>query len=147
MRRDVPTVHPETPLPEVFQAVVSTRLNRALVVDQDRRVVGVVTDAELLERVTPELRPGAIRSLMDRLPFSHARSDAAAAHARGRTAAELMTGAFATAREDALLSEGIAAMLRGLHKVLAVTDPQGRLVGIVDRADLLHGLLPPSGDR
>ncbi len=145
MRRDVPTVHPETALPEVFQAVVSTRLNRALVVDQDRRVVGLVTDAELLERVTPALRPGAIHSLMQRLPFAHPKDDAAGAHARGRTAAELMTTSLATAREDALLSEGIAAMLRGNHKVLAVTDPSGRLVGIVDRADLLHGLLPPPG--
>jgi CBS domain-containing protein len=36
-------------------------------------------------------------------------------------------------------------MLRGYHKVLAVTDASGRLVGIVDRADLLHGLLPPPG--
>ncbi len=39
MRHDVPMVHPDTPLPEVFQAIVSTRLNRALVVDEDRRVV------------------------------------------------------------------------------------------------------------
>ena len=56
MRRDIPTVHPDTALPGVFQAVVSTRLNRALVVDSDHRVVGLVTDAELLERLTPSLR-------------------------------------------------------------------------------------------
>ncbi len=145
MRRDVPTVHPDTPLPEVFQAVVSTRLNRALVVDRDRRVVGLVTDAELLERITPGLRPGAIRSLMQRLPFAHAKGEPAEAHARGRTAAELMTRDVATAREDTLLSAAIATMLRGDHKVLAVTDAAGALVGIVDRADLLHGLLPPAG--
>ncbi|HEX9051225.1 MAG TPA: DUF190 domain-containing protein [Anaeromyxobacter sp.] len=143
MRRDVPTVHPDTPLPEVFQAVVATRLNRALVVDPDLRVVGLVTDAELLERITPALRPGAIRALMQRLPFTHARGDAAGAHASGRTAAELMTQAFATARDDERVSAAIAKMLRGNHKVLAVTDASGRLVGIVDRADLLHGLLPP----
>jgi CBS domain-containing protein len=34
-------------------------------------------------------------------------------------------------------------MLMGSHKVLAVTDREGRLVGMVDRADLLHGLVPP----
>jgi CBS domain-containing protein len=145
MRRDVSTVHPETPLPEVFQAVVSTRLNRALVVDQDRRVVGIVTDAELLERITPALRAGALRSLMYRLPFVHPKGETAAAHARGRTAADLMTQAFATAREDTLVSAAIATMLSGNHKVLAVTDAAGRLVGIVDRADLLHGLLPSLG--
>jgi CBS-domain-containing membrane protein len=145
MRRDVPTVHPDTPLSEVFQAVVSTRLNRALVVDQERRVVGLVTDAELLERITPALRPGVLRSLMHRLPFAHGKGDAAGAHASGRTAAELMTQSFATAREDTLLSAAVAAMLGGNHKVLAVTDASGRLVGMVDRADLLHGLLPQAG--
>jgi CBS-domain-containing membrane protein len=143
MRRDVPLVHPETPLPEVFQAVVATRLNRALVVDADHRVVGLVTDAELLDRITPGLRAGALRSLMRRIPFVHAPADPEAArHARARTAADLMTTDVATAREDAPASAGIARILDGNHEVLAVVDVAGRLVGIVDRADLLHALLP-----
>jgi CBS domain-containing protein len=146
MRRDVATIHPESALSEVFQAVVSTRLNRALVVDQERRPVGLVTDAELLERVTPALRPGAIRSLMQRLPFGHAKGEeSVAAHTRGRTAADVMSRQIATVREDVLLSDAVAAMLRGEQKVLAVTDADGRLVGIVDRADLLHGLIPHGG--
>ncbi len=143
MRRDVPTVHPDTSLPEVFQAVVSTRLNRAFVVDGDRRVVGLVSDAELLERVTPALRPGALRALMSRLPFSHPREDPVGAHARARTAGEVMTRAFAQVDETVALSQAIGIMLRENQKVLAVTDGQGRLVGMVDRADLLHGLLLP----
>ncbi len=88
MRRDVPTVHPDTPLAEVFQAVIATRLNRALVVDRDRRVVGLVTDAELLERVTPALRLGAMRALVQRLPFAHREE---AAHTRGGSAADVMS--------------------------------------------------------
>jgi CBS domain-containing protein len=139
MRRDAPTVRPETPLAEVFQAVTATRLNRALVVDADRRVVGIVSDAELLERVTPALRPGAVQALMRRLPFLHAVGDAA--HARGRTAADVMSHAFARAPETMLLTQGIEVMLQTGAKVLAVTDAEGRLAGLVDRADLLHGLL------
>jgi CBS domain-containing protein len=144
MRRDVPTVHPDTPLAEVFQAVISTRLNRALVVDGERRVLGVVTDAEMLERLTPSLRPGALRSLMHRLPFVHpsAGERAAEQHARARRASDLMDPDVAKATEETLLSDAIATMLRGNHKVLAVTDARGRLVGMVDRADLLHGLVP-----
>jgi CBS domain-containing protein len=143
MRRDVPTVHPESPLAEVFQAVVATRLNRALVVDHERRPVGLVTDAELLERVTPALRPGALRSLVQRLPFGAGKGEETlAGHTRGRTAAEVMSRSFPAVREDVLLSEAVATMLRGDQKVLAVTNAGGRLVGILDRADLLHALLP-----
>jgi CBS domain-containing protein len=142
MRREVPIVERDTPLPQVFQAVVSTRLNRALVLDDERRVVGKITDAELLDRLTPSLRPSALRSLMHRLPFAHPPGEEAAEkHARARRAADLMTGDFVTANEDTLLSDAIARMLKGNHKVLVVTDAAGRLVGIVDRADLLHGLV------
>jgi CBS domain-containing protein len=144
MRRDVPTVHPDTPLPEVMQAVISTRLNRAFVVDSERRILGKVTDAEMLERLTPSLRSGALRSLMHRLPFAHQSADdkAAEQHARARRASDLMVRDIATATEETLLSDAIALMLKGNHKVLAVTDAKGALVGMVDRADLLHGLAP-----
>ena len=143
MRRDLPTVGPDTPLAEVFQAVISTRLNLALVVDAERRVVGMITDAELLDRLTPSLRPSALRSIVHRLPFAHATPDEITAekHARAHRAVDLMTDDFATATEDTLLSEAIARMLKGNHKVLAVTDAAGHLVGMVDRADLLHGLV------
>jgi CBS domain-containing protein len=142
MRRDVPTVHPETPLPETMQAVVSTRLDLAIVVDEERRVVGLVSDTAILERITPALRPGALRSLMLRLPFAHPRTGEAelAAHARAHTAGELMSRDLPTAPEDTVLSDAIALMLGGHHKVLAVTGRDGRLVGVVDRADLLRGL-------
>jgi len=143
-RQDVPTVHPDTPLPEVFQAVVSTRLNRALVVDADRRVVGLVTDAEMLERITPSMRPGALRSLMSRLPFASADAKTTEKHTHARTAADLMSTNVPTVREDAPVAEATATMLRGNHKLIAVVDASSRLVGIVDRADLLHGIVGPA---
>ena len=149
MRRDIPTVHPDTALPEVFQAIVSTRLNRALVVDSDHRVVGLVTDAELLERLTPSLRPGALRRAHAPAPVRSPegrggdRGTACAGASRGRPDVDVTSP---TASEDTLLSDAITSMLKGGHKVLAVTDHEGRLVGMVDCADLLHGLVrPPSG--
>ncbi len=142
MRRDVPTVHPDTPLPETMQAMVSTRLNLAVVVDEHRRVVGLVSDGALLERLTPALHPGVLRSLMLRLPMAHTRSEEAeaAAHARAQTAGGLMTGNVPVAPENTRLSDAIALMLRDHGKILAVTGTDGALVGIVDRADCLRGL-------
>jgi CBS-domain-containing membrane protein/PII-like signaling protein len=144
MRTDVPTVFRDTPLAEVVQAVTSTRLNRCIVVDAERRVLGKVTDAEVLERVTPALRPGALRALIHRLPFVHpgpaeVRSEQ---HATARVAADLMIET-AVAREDAPLTQAVAAMLEGDHKIVAVVDAEQHLVGCLDRADLLRGLLAP----
>jgi CBS domain-containing protein len=146
MRRDAPAVHPETPLPETLQAVVSTRLNLAVVVDDARRVVGLVSDAALLERITPALRPGLVRSLMLRLPFGRPRPEEveAAAHARAHTAAELMSTGVPTVPPTMKLSEAIARMLKESHKLLAVTGEGGVLLGVVDRADLLRGIAAAS---
>ena len=148
MRGAPPVVHADTPLSEVLQAVISTRLNRALVVDAERRVIGLVSDAELLARLTPSLRPGVLRSLMDRLPFSGTTEEGRAERRQlnARTAADLMTPGGATVFEDATVRDAIAAMLAGSQKVAAVVDREGRLVGILDRADLLHGLLDTRAD-
>ncbi|MGZ6142619.1 MAG: DUF190 domain-containing protein [Myxococcales bacterium] len=144
MRKDVPTVHPETSIAEVLQAVVSTRLNRALVVDADRRVVGIVTDEEVLDRVTPSMRTGALKSLMHRLPFSHVPKAEREAehHARAKSAADLMLTDVAVARADQLLRDAIAPMMKAPHKLVAVVDADGRLAGALDRADILRGLVP-----
>jgi CBS domain-containing protein len=143
MRKDVPTVRADAPLNEVLHAVVSTRLNRALVVDEERRVLGIVTDEEVLDRVTPALRKSALTSLMHRLPFSHvAKTELETEqHARARKASDLMVSEVAVAREDQLLRDAIAPMMKAPHKVVAVVDAQGRLVGAVDRADILSGLV------
>jgi CBS domain-containing protein len=146
MRRDVPTVHPDTPVGETLQAVVSTRLNRAVVVDESRRVVGIVSDAELLERVTPSLRTSVLRSLMHRLPFvRHAPEELAAEHhASARVARDLMSVEVTVAAQDTPLHQAIADMVRHKQKLIAVVDQDQRLVGVVDRADILRGLAYPS---
>ncbi len=143
MRKDVPVVYPDTPINEVLQAVVSTRLNRALVVDAERRVVGIVTDEEVLDRVTPAMRTGALKSLMLRLPFAHAGKAELEAehHSRAKKAADLMLTDVAVARQDQLLRDAIAPMMKAPHKLVAVVDEDGRLVGALDRADILRGLI------
>jgi CBS domain-containing protein len=143
MRRDVPTVFPDTPITQVMQAVVSTRLNRALVVDAQRRVVGLITGVELLQRLTPALRPSALAALMHRLPFLHQTSEEVESerHARARTAQDLMTKNFVTANPDTHLQEVITTMVQGSHKLVAVVDNDDQLLGVVDRADVLRGML------
>jgi CBS domain-containing protein len=140
-------VFPDSHLPEILQAVTATRLNRCLVVDRERHVLGKITDAEVLERVTPALRPSALRSLVHRLPFVHPKPEELQAeqHAQARVAADLMVATIVVA-EDTPLREAIAAMLGGKHKIVAVVDGEKRLIGVLDRADFLHGLVSLSED-
>lgn len=144
MRGDVPAVSPDAPVAEVFQAVAATRLHRALVVDAERRVLGVVSDAELLDRLAPPLRRGLLSALVNRLPFARTEREAAERHAVARSAAELMAP-VPQAHADVPLRDAIGLVLPGAHKLLAVVDADGRLLGALDRADILRGLLLGDG--
>jgi CBS domain-containing protein len=143
MREDVPTVSPDSPLGEVVQAVTSTRLNRALVVDPEGRLLGIVHARAVLERVTPALRPSLLRSLVHRLPFRRPSDEERETerHANARTAAELMSTDIMRVPPDIQLREVIVTMVEGGRKLVAVVDDGGRLLGVVDRADVLRGIV------
>jgi CBS domain-containing protein/PII-like signaling protein len=132
----VPVVHPDTPVADVLDAVVSTRLNRAVVVDDQRRVLGVVSDAEVLRRFGGEER-GILDRLMGRGGNGHL--------LRGRTAADLMVGPVTTVPRDLPLRDAIARMLHDNVKLLPVVDEDGRLHGMIDRADALRAAFEPPG--
>jgi CBS domain-containing protein len=49
-----------------------------------------------------------------------------------------------TATPETPVTEAVQRMLQARRKVLPVVDPEGRLLGAVDRADLLAALRLPS---
>jgi CBS domain-containing protein len=130
MRRDVHAVSLHAPLSEVLDAIVLTRLNRAVVLDEQRHVAGVVTDAEVVRRLGEH--PGIITSLMRR---------AAAVPTTDQVkAADLMIVDVITTRPEVAIEVAMREMLAQRRKILPVVDAQGRLIGIVDRFDLLQAI-------
>lgn len=131
MWRDVPAVTVDAPLGEVLDAVTSTRLNRAIVVDAERRVVGIVTDQDLLARLDPAAQSGLMAALMGRGRLS---ADLKA------VARDVMRGPVVTVEANTPVATAAQRMLNAHHKVLPITEADGRLLGAVDRADLLRAL-------
>ncbi len=128
MRTDAPTVAGDTDLGGLLDVVASTRLNRAIVLDADRRVLGVVSDADVVGQVDPTASAGVIGALM--------RSSGHAAGAR-KSARELVSGPPLAVGPDTTIAEAARQTLESRQKVLCVVDGERRLLGIVDRADLL----------
>ena len=113
-----------------------------MVVDEERRPLGVVTDAELLRRLDPAALPGLARLLMGKLPFVRL-SDAEREQlrfAQGTRAAELMLTPVLTVRGETPALEAASLMLQRRYKILPVVDAEGRLIGLLDRADLLRAV-------
>jgi CBS domain-containing protein len=130
MHRNAPVVRADAALPDVVAAVASTRLNRAIVVDADRRVIGIVTDADVLASSEPGARSGVLGALMR-----------AGGRAAGPTvASDLVHGTVPTVGQEAMLAEAARVMVVHRRKILPVVDGDGRLLGSLDRADLLRAV-------
>lgn len=128
MRSDAPIVSAHSDLASLLDAVVSTRLNRAVVVDDENRVLGIVSDA-VLRSVEPSGDGGVLGALM-RMPGR--------APAGGKTAGELVSRPPVEVESDTTVAEAARLMTEARQKLLCVVDGERRLLGIVDRADLLR---------
>ena len=143
MDPNVPTVAPHTLLSEVLAYLSGTRVKRVVVVTSEQRVEGIISDTDLFARMNAETHPGILEQLVSRLPLGQ-RSAEARSHlqkARGKTAADLMTCPAITLRADESIGTALAISAEKHIKRFPVVDRDGKLVGIVGRAELLSALV------
>lgn len=135
MRSDVPRVAPEARLPEIVDKMAASDLKRVIVVDDEQRPVGVITDGDLVARVRPAERPGVLQALAARV------GHAGPAATGDQRAADLMSTPVLTAPEDTTILAATQRLVAEQRRRLVVVDEAGRLSGIVDRQSLLSALL------
>nr|WP_073951421.1 CBS domain-containing protein [Streptomyces kebangsaanensis] len=138
MTHTVVSVGREAPFKTIVELMGQWKVSALPVLEGEGRVVGVVSEADLLPK--EEFRD----SDPDR--FTQLRRLPDLAKAGGITAEDLMTAPAVTVRADATLAE--AARRMALHRVkrLPVVDDKGLLEGMVSRGDLLKVFLRPDDD-
>jgi CBS domain-containing protein len=139
MITDVPTVQPDTPLAETLDRLLETDKRRVIVVDGERRVVGIITDGDVMRRAAKRVRPGALRALAAWFGGG-ARPSGLEVAAEGRTAADVMTSPVVTLPTNAPIADAVRLMMAHRIKRIPVVDADGRLVGMVGRAGVLAAL-------
>jgi CBS domain-containing protein len=134
---DVPaaSLRDDLPYRDIARLLAREQIGAVPVVDDEDRVVGVVSESDLLAKVAFEAsghRVGRIGRLRERRMHGKA---------IGETAADLMTSPAITVLPGATVAE--AAWLAALSRLkrLPVTDRGGRLVGVVRRNALLQALI------
>jgi CBS domain-containing protein len=123
MSRPVVTVGPDAHLRDVAATLIKHGINAVPVVDDDDRLVGIVSEADLL---TPEVS-GVTRQ--------HPSSPAG--QRPPRTARHVMSQSVYTVNEDTDAAAAARMLLRHNLKSVPVVAG-GRVVGMVARRDLLH---------
>ncbi|WP_245624452.1 CBS domain-containing protein [Belnapia moabensis] len=140
MSVDVVTVPPETPVAAIARLLGERGISAVPVLDGAGILRGIVTEADLIRRLAgAEDRPaGWLRQLFVN-PIQEAERYA---RTHGLTAADVMTERLVTVTPGTTAAH-VAHLLEelGIRRVLVVED--GRLRGIVSRADLLRALVAP----
>jgi CBS domain-containing protein len=140
MTPDVVTVPPETPVVAVARLLAERGISAVPVLDKAGKVLGIVTEADLVRRLAGEEdRPqGWLRSL-----FADPGAQAERyARTHGGTAEEIMTESLvAVAEGDGAAHIAHLMEEHGIRRVLVLQD--GKLRGLVSRADLLRALVSP----
>lgn len=136
MTPDVISVGPEDDVHTVATLLLTHRISAVPVLDDDDRVLGIVSEGDLIRRVQDTEHEG--RSWWLSL-FSGHKDPSEYVKTHGRKAGEIMTPNPFTIEESVPLHD-IAHLLEKhrIKRVPVVRD--GKLVGIVSRANLLQGL-------
>jgi predicted transcriptional regulator len=113
---------------EMVVALREHRVSAFPVIDDDGKVVGVVSEADLLTKEALDGEPGVFSGILHRRDQNKA---------RGVTAGDLMTTAVVAARPEDTVEHAARLMYNRRVKRLPVTDADGHLVGIVSRTDVL----------
>jgi CBS domain-containing protein len=136
MTVNVISVSEDTPVHEIVGLLLKYRISAVPVLDNAQKVLGIVSEGDLLR---PEGTSGGVTKRSWWLEAFFAGEALTDELAHGRTAGALMTRDVISVSEDTPLNE-IAELLERHHIKRVPVVGDGRLVGIVSRANLMHGL-------
>jgi CBS domain-containing protein len=133
MTKDVITVRKETPTKEIAKLLLENRITGVPVVDNANRVIGIVSESNLLYKVEPMSPTSTYWQEPKRFKAEHWKIIAS-------NAAEIMTPDVITADEDTPVEELATLMLEKHIKRVPIVEGK-KLVGIVTRADIIKAIL------
>ena len=130
------SVSPETTLKQIADLMLEHRISGLPVVDENRRVLGVVSEADI---ISGETAGAGMQGMVAR---ARALGDPASV-AISRTAGEAMSSPAVTIGPDETVARAAALIADRDVNRLPVVDEDGRLVGIVARADVVLAFARP----
>src|SRR3989344_2668802 len=140
MTTDVVSVHPETSVFEAHDLIAKHNLDGVPVVDEQNKLVGILTEYDLLTKGSAIHLP-TLQKVLTELPV--ARQDRT--HFRDSveeimklTVRDVMNSDPLTIADDATIEQTIATF-RSHHRVnpIPIIDKEKRVVGVVSRYDVL----------
>ncbi len=139
MSRDPIVVNPDTPLKDAIKILAEKRISGLPVVDHHKKLVGVISETDLMWQETG-VTPPAYIMLLDSVIYlenpGHYERDLH--KALGQTVGDVMSTDPVVVKPERPLREAAQLMHeRKIHR-LPVLDAQGQVIGIVTRGDVIR---------
>ncbi|XP_027074999.1 CBS domain-containing protein CBSX1, chloroplastic isoform X1 [Coffea arabica] len=149
-KEELQVVKPTTTVDEALEALVKYRITGFPVIDDDWKLVGLVSDYDLLAL---DSISGTAKSDVDIFPEVDSTWKASTygstfneiqkllSKTNGQVVGDLMTPAPLVVRESTNLEDAARLLLETKYRRLPVVDADGRLVGIVTRGNVVRAAL------
>ncbi|MBS4007600.1 MAG: CBS domain-containing protein [Clostridium sp.] len=142
MTRDVVTVGLAASITEVARLLVEHKVSGLPVVDEEQRVVGMITEGDLIYQDKKVHMPAFLEILGGVIYLENPQR--IVNDLKKMTAAkvaEVMTSKVYTVKEDASMEDIATIMVERQVNRLPVVDQNGKLVGIISRQDLVKAMI------
>jgi len=138
MTKNVIAVKKDTKVSELIEILTKNRISGVPVVDEENRVIGIVSEADLLFTT----KTGKIRGLREFLKrlIGEEYSTLATPLSGDLKVEDIMTSPVITASPDMDIEEASKILSEKRIKRLPVVDENGKLIGIITRHDLVSAI-------
>ncbi len=132
---------PDMPLNEAIQILAEKRISGLPVVDQQGKLVGVISETDLMWQETG-VEPPAYIMFLDSVIYleNPIRYEKQLHKALGRTVGEVMTSNPLAIKPNKLLKEAAKLMHEKKVHRLPVLDDAGKVIGILTRGDVIRAM-------
>jgi CBS domain-containing protein len=135
MTKGVISISKYDPVMQVADILTEKNISGLPVVDNDKKVLGIITQADILSMI------GVSREHTFKDLLKHMLGETLPERRIGDYVGDIMTSPAHTIKPDSNIAEAVRIMDEKKIRRLTVTDDKGILIGILTRADILKAVI------
>lgn len=139
MTKDVITIQEDMTVEELGRIFIEKRISGAPVLDSNKKMVGVVTENDLVRKNSRLHIPTIVRIFDAFVPLGTGRVEEEIRRISASTVSEICTRTVVTASPDMTLQDISSLMFeKGVHLIPVLES--GAIVGIIGKIDIIRGM-------
>lgn len=139
MTKEVITVKPETTIEELARLLMKQQISGAPVVDDKGKIVGIVTENDLISKNSRLHIPTILRLFDAYIPLGTSKMESDIRKMAASTVEDICTKEIITVDEEASVEYIATIMTEKRIHILPVVR-EGKLVGIIGKKDMIKGI-------